>query len=73
MESTVDHKRDGIGLKAGSEVNEYRESVRKLIDTEVRNILDEETRKATRELIEEQRKAIRQIVDEHKLVIKEVV
>ena len=53
--------------------NEYRESVKRLIETEVGNIIDEEIRKAARELIEEQRKAIREAVEEHKLVIRQIV
>lgn len=56
-----------------SATNEYRESVKRLIETEVGNIIDEEIRKAARELIEEQRKAIREAVEEHKLVIRQVV
>ncbi len=52
---------------------EYREAVKRLIETEVGNIIDEEIRKAARELVEEQRKAIREAVDEHKLVIRQVV
>ena len=53
--------------------SEYRESVKRLIETEVGNIIDEEIRKAARELMEEQRKAIREAVEEHKLVIRQVV
>jgi sulfite reductase beta subunit-like hemoprotein len=52
---------------------EYRESVKRLIQTEVGNIIDDEIRKAARELAEEQRKAIREAVEEHKLVIRQVV
>jgi sulfite reductase beta subunit-like hemoprotein len=52
---------------------EYREAVKRLIETEVGNIIDEEIRKAARELIEEQRKAIREAVEQHKLVIRQVV
>jgi len=52
---------------------EYREAVKRLIETEVGNIIDEEIRKAARELVEEQRKAIREAVEEHKLVIRQVV
>ena len=59
--------------KLVSDVDEYRESVRKLIDAEVKNALDEELRKATQELIEEQKRAITQIVEEHKSAIRQVV
>jgi hypothetical protein len=59
--------REGVGM------TEYRESVKRLIQTEVGNIIDDEIRKAARELAEEQRKAIREAVEEHKLVIRQVV
>ena len=55
------------------EVDEYRESVRNLIDDELKNALGEEMRKATQELIEEQRRVITQIVEEHKSAIRQVV
>ncbi len=54
-------------------VDEYRDSVKRLIETEVANIIDEEIRKAARELVEEQRKAIREVVDEHKAAIRQVL
>ena len=54
-------------------VDEYREATRKLIETEVRNIINEEMRKASQELLDEQRKAIRQIVEEQRVVIREAV
>ena len=59
--------------KIVSDVDEYRESVRKLIDDEVKNALDEELRKAAQELIEEQKRAITEIVEEHRSAIKQVV
>ena len=43
------------------------------IETEVKNTIDEELRKAAQELLDEQRKAIRHMVEEHKLAIKEAV
>jgi polyhydroxyalkanoate synthesis regulator phasin len=67
METKIANSRDTNGTA------EYREAVKKLIDTEVGNIIDEEIRKAARELIEEQRKAIRDAVEQHKLVIRQVV
>ena len=54
-------------------VDEYRASVKNLIEKEVGTIMDEEIRNAARELVEEQRKAIREAVEEHKLVIRQVV
>lgn len=62
-----------VGVRESPGMAEYRESVKKLIQTEVGNIIDEEIRKAVRELAEEQRKAIREAVEEHKLVIRQVV
>ncbi len=53
--------------------NEHREAVREVIETEVRNLIDEEMRKAAQELLDEQKKAIRQLVEEHRLAIREVV
>ena len=50
---------------------EYRESIKKLIDTAVKDALDEEMHKATQELLEEQRATLRQIVDEEKKAIWE--
>ena len=59
--------------KKSSDVDEYREAVRKTIEAEVKNALDEELRKAAEELLEEQRKAIKQMVEEHRKVIREAV
>lgn len=59
--------------KSSDDVDEYREAIRKLIETEVKDAIDEELRKAAQELLEEQRKAIRQMVEEHRLAIKEAV
>ena len=73
METTVDHAREAEHGKMGNNVSEYRQAVRKVIETEVRNLIDEEMRKAAQELVDEQRKAIRQLVEEYKLAIREVV
>jgi len=67
METKLTNPRDS------DSTTEYREAVKRLIETEVGNIIDEEIRKAARELIEEQRKAIREAVEQHKLVIRQVV
>jgi hypothetical protein len=58
---------------ASTSVIEYRESVRKLIDSEVKKALEEEVQKAVAELIEEQRKTIRLMLEEHKAAIEQVV
>lgn len=53
--------------------NESKESLKKMIDTVVKNALDQEMQKATQEILEEQKKAIRQIVDEYKSVLRQIV
>jgi hypothetical protein len=68
MDTKIAQARD-----TGNATGEYRDAVKRLIETEVGNIIGEEIRKAARELVEEQRKAIRDAVDEHKLVIRQVV
>ena len=73
METTVGQGREVEYAKTGKNMNEYREAVRKVIETEVRNLIDEEMRKAAHELLDEQKKAIRQLVEEHRLAIREVV
>ncbi len=73
METKIGHQTDEKIMDTGSDMDEYREAVRRVIDTEVRKTLEDEVQKAARELIEEQRKAIRQILDEHKAAIRQVV
>jgi ClpP class serine protease len=70
METTVENSRV---TKLGSNVDEYRKGVMNLIEAEVRNVIDEEMKKAAQELLDEQRKAIRQIVEEHRVAIREAV
>ena len=73
METQVDQEQTDEYGKTGADVAEYRDAVKKLIETEVKDAIDEELRKAAQELLEEQRKAIRQMVEEHKSAIKEAV
>ena len=73
MEITADFEREAKHGKTGGNMDEYREAVKKLIETEVRNAIDEEMTKAAQELLEEQRKAIRQMVEEHRIAIREAV
>lgn len=70
METTVDQ---GKEVESGHSADEYREAVKKLINAEVRSLIDEELRRAAQELLEEQRMAIKQMVEEHRSVIREVV
>ena len=44
-----------------------------LLIAEIRNVVDEEMKKAAQELLEEQKRAIRQMVEEQKKVIWEAV
>ena len=62
METTIDQ---GKEVKSDTGVHEYREAVKKLIETEVKNVIEE--------LLDEQRKAIRQMVEEHRTAIREAV
>lgn len=73
METKVGHGKEVEYGETSKSVSEYREMVRQLIETEVKNTLDEEMRKAVQELLDEQRKAIRQIVEEHRAAIREAV
>jgi len=73
METGVGQEKEVTFGGSGIDVDEYREAVKKLIETEVKDAIDEELRKAAQELLEEQRKAIRQMVEEHRLAIKEAV
>ncbi len=59
--------------KGRTDANVYRDAVKKTIEAEVKNTLDEELRKAAEELLEEQRKAIRHMLEEHRKVIREAV
>jgi len=68
MQSTNVRGKDGQGG-----MDEYRASMRQLIQTEVNNVIDQEIRAAAKELMEEQRKAIREAIEEHRLIIRQVV
>lgn len=70
METTVGSEKV---VQINSNADEYRKGVMSLIEVEVRNVIDEEMKKAAQELLDEQRKAIQQIVEEHRIVIREVV
>jgi uncharacterized membrane protein len=73
MDVKVSNQANEKVIATASGMDEYRESVRRVIDAEVKRTLEEEVQKAAKELIEEQRKAIRQILDEHKAAIRQVV
>jgi len=73
METKVNQETASEYGKTDTNESEYREAVRILTETEVKEIMDEELRKAVQELLEEQRKAIAQMVEEHKMAIKEAI
>jgi len=73
METQVGREGEVDYSRVGNDVDEYRLGVKRLIETEVRNAIEEEMKKAAQELLDEQRKAIRQMVEEHKSAIREAV
>jgi len=66
-------QQDRLILRREQEKDDYRASVRKLIEKEAEPIVEEEIRKAAQELIEEQRLAIKEAVDQHRVLVREVV
>jgi hypothetical protein len=69
MDSTASRSKDGLSIG----MNDYRASVKRMIQTEVGTMIDEEIKKAALQLIEEQRTVVREAIEEHKLVIRQVV
>jgi hypothetical protein len=66
-------KRDQEKEPISISTEDYRASMKRLIQKEVGDILDEELRIASKEIIEAQRAAIRETLQEHRLVINAVV
>jgi hypothetical protein len=73
MDTTVNQGKGDRTIRATSSIDEYRDSIRKLINDEIKSTLEEEMKKAAQELMEEQRKAVRQIMDEHRSAIRQIV
>jgi uncharacterized membrane protein len=73
MDSISDRKKDNKTSAVENDMTQYRENIRKLMRDSLQNAIDEETQKATQELLEEQRKAIRQILEEHKNILRQIV
>jgi hypothetical protein len=73
METVNERRREHEPSGGNDSSATQREAVKSLIEAELRNVLDEEMRKAAQELMEEQRKAIKQMVEEQKKVIWEAV
>ena len=59
--------------QASNSTEDYRASVKIMIESAAAGIIDDEIKKAAQELIEEQRRAIREAVEEHKAIVREVV
>ncbi len=80
MESSVEEKKSGAAtvtmagtVKTGVAEEDYRQSIKKLIETAIRTALEEEMRKASQELMEEQRKAVKQILEEQRAALRQIV
>ena len=69
----VESKPASPDRNATNVTDDYRASVKLMIETEVGAIIQEEIRKAARELADEQKKAIREAVEQHKEIIRDVV
>ena len=73
METIAEPGREAEYEKEGNKVDDYRDAVKKLIEGEMKNVVDEEMRKAAEELLDEQRKAIKQVLEEQRKAIRQVV
>ena len=80
MESPVEKKKGDTttvtiegSLRTSETKDEYRDSIKKLIDAAIKTSLDEEIRKASQELMDEQRKAVKQILEEQKATLRQIV
>ncbi len=73
MEHKVSNNPDNGKFTTAKVSTEYRETVRKQLNDEVKNIVDLEIQKAAQELIEEQKKATKQLVEEFRATIREIV
>ena len=56
-----------------TENDDYRETIRTIIDNEVQKAVNAEIQRAAQELIEEHKKATQQIMDEYRSIIHEIV
>ena len=73
MDTSTETSRVGSKASIVEDKSEYKDLLKNLIDTAVKNAFEQEMQKATQELVEEQRKAIRQIVDGYKLALRQIV
>jgi hypothetical protein len=73
MDGIIDRKKDNKTSAVETDITQYRENIRKLMRDSLQNAMNEETQKATQELLEEQRMAIKQILEEHKTMLRQIV
>ena len=69
----IENKPANVVTNASSVTDDYRTAVKQMIETEVGAIIQEEIRKAARELADEQKRAIREAVEQQKQIIREVI
>ena len=73
MDVTVNEKRDNGKASEVGGIDLYRESIKKVLSSAMGNALDDETRRATQEMMRERENAIKQIAEEQSSVIKKIV
>ena len=59
--------------KTDTKTLNYKSAIKKKLDAELQNALEDEMKKASEELMEEQKKAIKEILQEHRASIRQVV
>lgn len=64
---------ENTAIQTAGEKDDYRQSVKKLLDSSIKNVMEEELQKAAQELMEEQRKVIKQIIEEQRAVLREII
>ena len=73
MEIMVYEKRSNGIVDVVDRIGLYRASIKKALHSAVGDALDDETRRATKEIIEQRENAIQQIAEEQRLLIKKIV
>ena len=71
MDTSVDNQEVNRELDVGRDA--YRDTIRKLLNIELKNALDTEWQKAAEEIKNAQRQAIASMLDEHRSIIQQVV
>jgi hypothetical protein len=73
MEKTLTRESASINQSTSPNPTDYRDGVWKFLEKEVVEILSEEIKKASQEILEEQINVIKQLTAEHKMVIEEIL